>query len=187
MSADRSPFERLTTELSKLPGIGAKTAGRLAFFLLNHPKEEALALAKAIVDLKELVGNCSICWNITDVDPCAICTDGKRDRSTICVVETPSDLVVIENTGEYRGLYHVLMGSLSPLSGVGPEQLTIKALLKRLEEDGVQEVIIAQGDDGAFDFRPPKDGLEESAGVISITGSEDIGLLRVIAVLLKVY
>jgi len=143
MSADRSPFERLTTELSKLPGIGAKTAGRLAFFLLNHPKEEALALAKAIVDLKELVGNCSICWNITDVDPCAICTDGKRDRSTICVVETPSDLVVIENTGEYRGLYHVLMGSLSPLSGVGPEQLTIKALLKRLEEDGVQEVIIA--------------------------------------------
>ncbi|HUX08527.1 MAG TPA: recombination mediator RecR [Acidobacteriota bacterium] len=143
MSGQGSPIDRLVAELGKLPGIGAKTAARLAFFLLNHPKDDALALAQAIVDLKERVGHCSICWNITDVDPCHFCSDAKRDRGIICVVEQASDLVVIENTGEFRGLYHVLMGTLSPINGVGPEELTLKGLVRRLEGGEVGEVIIA--------------------------------------------
>jgi recombination protein RecR len=143
MSGKSSPIDRLVTELSKLPGIGNKTAARLAFFLLNHPKDEAIALAQAIIDLKEQVGHCRICSNITDIDPCYICRDQKRDRGIICVVEQASDLVVIENTGEFRGLYHVLMGTLSPISGVGPEELTIGSLVKRVEGGEVREVIIA--------------------------------------------
>ena len=143
MSGQGSPIDRLVAELSKLPGIGAKTAVRLAFFLLNHPKDDAMALAQAIVDLKEQVGHCSVCWNITDTDPCHICSDAKRDRSIICVIEQASDLVVIENTGDFRGLYHVLMGTLSPISAVGPEELTFKGLVKRLEGGEVNEVIVA--------------------------------------------
>ncbi len=143
MSGHGSPIDRLVAELSKLPGIGAKTAVRLAFFLLNHPKDDALALAQAIVDLKEQVGHCSVCWNITDTDPCHICSDAKRDRSIICVIEQASDLVVIENTGDFRGLYHVLMGTLSPINAVGPEELTLKGLVKRLEGGEVKEVIVA--------------------------------------------
>jgi recombination protein RecR len=140
MSGRSNPIDRLVAELGKLPGIGSKTAARLTFFLLNHPKDEALALARAIIDLKEQIGHCSVCWNITDVDPCHICSDAKRDRAVVCVVEQASDLVVVENTGEYRGLYHVLMGALSPISGVGPDDLTVKGLIKRLEGG---EVIIA--------------------------------------------
>ena len=143
MNGEGSPIDRLVAELGKLPGIGSKTAARLAFFMLSHPKEDALALAQAIVDLKQGVGHCSVCANITDVDPCRICSDAKRDRSIICVVEQPVDLAAIEATGEYRGLYHVLMGTLSPISGVGPEELTVKALLKRLEGEETQEVFIA--------------------------------------------
>ncbi len=143
MSGQGSPIDRLVAELSKLPGIGAKTAVRLAFFLLKHPKDDAMALAQAIVDLKEQVGHCSVCWNITDTDPCHICSDAKRDRSIICVIEQASDLVVIENTGDFRGLYHVLMGTLSPISAVGPEELTFKGLVKRLEGGEVKEVIVA--------------------------------------------
>ena len=143
MTGNGSPLDRLIGELSKLPGIGAKTAMRLAFFLLGRPAEEARALAGAIVDLKESLRHCSTCWNITDSDPCRICSDAKRDRSVVCVVEQPADLMAIENTGEYRGLYHILMGALSPITGVGPEELTTKDLLRRLEGDDVQEVIIA--------------------------------------------
>jgi recombination protein RecR len=143
MTTDANPLERLIAELSKLPGIGAKTAMRLAFFLLGRTTEEAHALARAIVDLKENLRHCSVCWNITDVDPCRICIDTKRDRSLICVVEQPADLVAIESTGEYRGLYHILLGALSPISGIGPEELTFKGLLKRLEGGEVREVIAA--------------------------------------------
>lgn len=143
MTGNGSPLDRLIAELSKLPGIGTKTAMRLAFFILGRPEDEARALAEAIINLKENLRHCSVCWNITDTDPCSICRDAKRDRSVICVVEQPADLIAIENTGEYRGLYHILMGVLSPISGIGPEELTIKDLLKRLEGNDVQELIIA--------------------------------------------
>lgn len=143
MPEDKNPLDRLISELSKLPGIGAKTAMRLAFFLLSHPEEDALGLAQAIVDVKEKMRHCETCWNISDAEECSICRDAKRDRSVICVVEQPADLLAIENTGEYRGLYHVLLGSLSPISGIGPEELKIKDLLRRLESAEVQEVIVA--------------------------------------------
>ncbi len=143
MTEEKSPLDRLINALSKLPGVGSKTATRLAFFLLNHPEEEAIELAQAIVDIKKKMRHCSVCWNIADSELCIICRDKKRDRSVICVVEQPADLIAIENTGEFRGLYHVLMGTLSPLSGVGPEDLTVKGLLKRLEDGEVKETIIA--------------------------------------------
>ncbi len=143
MAHDANPLERVVAELSKLPGIGAKTAARLAFFILNQPEEEAQALARAIVDLKEKVRHCGICWNITEAEPCAVCRDARRDRSTVCVVESPADLLAIEATGDYRGLYHVLMGVLSPLSGVGPDDLTVKGLVRRLEDGQIKEVIVA--------------------------------------------
>jgi recombination protein RecR len=139
------PLERLIEELGKLPGVGQKSASRLAFFLLKHPEEEALALAEAIVDLKRNVRHCSVCYNITTDDPCAICRDPRRERGTICVVEHPQDLLAIERTAEYRGLYHVLMGALSPINGIGPDDLTADRLLERIREEDseVTEVIIA--------------------------------------------
>jgi len=135
-------LEILIEELSQLPGIGRKTAQRLALYLLKQPREEVVKLAKALVQLKDKVKYCSSCYNITEVDPCAICSSPKRDRSIICVVEEPNDVIALEKTNEYKGLYHVLGGALSPLEGVGPEELKIKELLPRLAE-GVQEVILA--------------------------------------------
>ena len=137
------PLDNLIRELSKLPGVGPKSASRLAFFLLKHPTDEALALAQAIVELKRDVKHCSKCFNITMEDPCAICTDAKRDQTVVCVVEQPQELIAIENTGEYRGLYHVLMGALSPISGLGPEDLTVNELAARVKNSKIEEVIIA--------------------------------------------
>jgi recombination protein RecR len=137
------PIERLIEELKHLPGIGQKTAQRLAFFLLRATPEQALALADAIRDAKEKVRECSVCHNITDVDPCLYCTGATRNRKTICVVEEPHNIVAIEKTRQYNGLYHVLAGSLSPLQGRGPEQLKIKSLIERLKGGGVEEIIIA--------------------------------------------
>jgi recombination protein RecR len=134
--------ERLVSHLSQLPGIGRKTAQRLALHILRLPKADAESLAEAITDVKEKVRYCSVCCNITEADPCIICASPKRDRSMICVVEEPSDVLALEKTNEYKGLYHVLGGSLSPLDGVGPEELKIKELLARVS-DGVQEVILA--------------------------------------------
>jgi recombination protein RecR len=134
--------ERLVGHLSQLPGIGRKTAQRLALHILRLPKADAESLAEAITDVKEKVRYCSVCCNITEADPCVICASPKRDRSMICVVEEPSDVLALEKTNEYKGLYHVLGGSLSPLDGVGPEDLKIKELLARVS-DGVQEVILA--------------------------------------------
>jgi recombination protein RecR len=134
--------ERLVSHLSQLPGIGRKTAQRLALYILRLPKADAESLAEAIIDVKEKVRYCSVCCNITEADPCIICASPKRDRSMICVVEEPSDVLALEKTNEYKGLYHVLGGSLSPLDGVGPEELKIKELLARVS-DGVQEVILA--------------------------------------------
>lgn len=149
------PVLRLIQEFSKLPGIGEKTAERLAFHLLSRPKDEALLLARAIHDLKEHIKSCGSCYNITEQDPCGTCSDPKRDAATVCVVEQTRDLWAIERSGTYRGLYHVLHGRLSPLEGVGPENLTIPALVDRVSRKGIQEVILAtnpttEGDATAF-------------------------------------
>ncbi|HIE03673.1 MAG TPA: recombination protein RecR [Candidatus Latescibacteria bacterium] len=135
-------LERLISEFAKLPGIGRKTAQRLTFFLLKEDGERASSLAEAILALKERIRYCSVCFNITEEDPCPICRDPRRDHSTICVVEESGDLMVIERLGVYKGVYHVLGGVLSPLDGVGPEDLHIRELLERLKE-GVREVILA--------------------------------------------
>ena len=138
------PVARLIEELSRLPGIGPKTSARLVFHLLRVPAEQVYALADALRDLRAHTRFCSICFNITDADPCAICSDPGRDRSIICVVEEPLDVVAIERTREYRGLYHVLHGTLSPVEGIGPDELRIAELLPRLNADvPVREVIIA--------------------------------------------
>jgi recombination protein RecR len=137
-------LETLIERLSSLPTIGRKTAQRLALFLLKQPDDEVRSLAEAVYHLKERVRACSICANITEDDPCPICRDARRDRSIICVVEEPNDVLVIERTNEFKGLYHVLGGSLSPLDGIGPEELKIRELLNRLSaESGVKEIILA--------------------------------------------
>jgi len=136
-------IDRLIEEFSKLPGIGKKTAQRMAFYVLRIKKEEAKSLAQAITDVKERMKFCSACFNITEKDPCRICSDKKKDRSLICVVEESKDVIAIEKTGQYNGLYHVLGGVLSPLDNVGPEDLKIKELLNRLKQYKVKEVIIA--------------------------------------------
>ncbi|MBM7866296.1 recombination protein RecR [Heliobacterium gestii] len=137
------PVGRLIEELSKLPGVGPKTAQRLAFHLLHVPRSEAVALAKAIVEAHDKTLYCSVCTNLTDQDPCRICGDANRDRSVICVVEEPRDVVAVEKTREYRGHYHVLHGALSPIEGIGPEQLRISQLMARLADPELKEVIVA--------------------------------------------
>jgi recombination protein RecR len=135
--------ENLVAQLTRLPGIGSRTAQRLAFHILQTRKEEALALAEAIEDVKERVRFCRECGNLTEEELCAICTDARRDRTTICVVEQPVDVVSLERTAEYRGLYHVLGGALSPLDGVDPGDLRVDELLHRVQSDGVREVVLA--------------------------------------------
>ena len=135
--------ENLVAQLTRLPGVGQRTAQRLAFHLLQVPKPEALALAEAIADVKERVRFCDECGNLTEETVCAICLDERRDRTLICVVEQPADLVSLERTHEFRGLYHVLGGALSPLDGVEPEHLRIDELLRRVERNGVVEVVLA--------------------------------------------
>jgi len=138
-----APIERLIDELKRLPGIGQKTAQRLAFHLLRASPQDALALAEAIRTAKERIRTCSVCNNITDTDPCLYCSSATRSRKTICVVEEPHNILAVEKTRQYGGLYHVLGGALSPLSGVGPEQLKIKSLIERLKDGPVDEIIIA--------------------------------------------
>ena len=135
--------ENLVAQLSRLPGVGTRTAHRLAFHLLQRPKDEALALATAIEDVKDRVRFCNECGNLTEEDVCVICRDARRDHTMICVVEQPVDLISVERTSEFRGLYHVLGGALSPLDGVEPEHLRIDELLGRVERNGVQEVVLA--------------------------------------------
>jgi recombination protein RecR len=137
------PLVRLTGELQKLPGIGAKSAQRLAFHLLKQSREEADQLCDAIRDVKERIVHCSVCSNITDCDPCFYCTDPGRDRRLLCVVEDPHNVDAIEKTGDFRGAYHVLMGALSPLKGIGPDDLRIAGLLERVGGGEVAEVILA--------------------------------------------
>ena len=136
-------LSRLIERLQKLPGIGAKSAQRLAYHVLRTPREDADLLCAAIQDVKERVTYCTVCNNITDVDPCRFCADERRERHVICVVEEPQNVAAIEKTREFRGLYHVLMGVLSPLQGVGPDDLKIKGLLSRVADGGVAEVVLA--------------------------------------------
>jgi recombination protein RecR len=137
------PISRLIQELTKLPGIGEKTASRLAMHILRTSKEDAEALARAILEAKEKIRFCSQCFNLTDQDPCRICQDPKRNREILCVVSSPEDLVALEKSGGFRGLYHVLHGVLSPLEGVGPKDLRLDELLSRLKGGEIKEVILA--------------------------------------------
>jgi recombination protein RecR len=135
--------EKLIQEITKLPGIGRKTAQRLAFYIMGMPDEEAISIADAIVELKKKARFCRECFNITDEEICSICSDPARDKSRICVVEEPSNLIVIEKTKTFKGLYHVLLGALSPIDGITPEKLKINELINRVKKGGVKEVIIA--------------------------------------------
>ncbi|HEU0074262.1 MAG TPA: recombination mediator RecR [Dehalococcoidia bacterium] len=138
-----APVAKLIEELHRLPGVGPKGAQRLAYHLLRATKEEAAALAEAIIEVKDKITLCSLCQNTTDVEPCSICSDEGRDRSVICVVEEPMDILAIERTRGHKGLYHVLHGAISPMEGVGPEQLKVRELLERLRDGSVNEVIMA--------------------------------------------
>lgn len=139
------PLANLINELSKLPGIGAKSAARLAYHLLKRPAADAEALATAILEVKAKIVRCSVCNNLTDLNPCAICSDPRRDHTLLCVVEEAFNIPTIESTREFRGVYHVLLGALSPLKGIGPDEIDVAGLLKRLEEGRgeVSEVILA--------------------------------------------
>src|SRR5205823_14491633 len=137
------PLANLINELTKLPGIGGKSASRLAYYILKRPAAEAAALAGAIVEVKQKIFRCSNCNNMTDVDPCAICSDTRRDPSVICVVEEAFNSATIEQTRDFKGMFHVLLGALSPLKGVGPEDIDVAGLVARVRSGGVREVIIA--------------------------------------------
>jgi recombination protein RecR len=138
-----SAIDELVGELARLPGIGRKTALRLAFHLLKQPEDDSRRLARSIVDVREKVKPCGRCGNLSEQDPCGICTSSRRDLATVCVVEEASDIMAIERTGEYRGLYHVLGGRLSPLDGIGPSELNLRPLLDRVGAGGVVEVVLA--------------------------------------------
>lgn len=143
MKYDVLPLTRLIEQFERMPGIGKKSAQRLAFYVLDMPQEKAKQLAQTILEAHEKIHRCAVCQNLTDQPTCQICSDDKRDRSIICVVEGPKDVLAIERTQEYNGLYHVLHGLLSPMNGIGPDQLSIRELLSRLSDSGVREVIMA--------------------------------------------
>lgn len=138
-----APLSKLIEQFERLPGIGSKTAQRLAYFVLNMPKEQATEFSNAIIDAHEKIRYCDVCCNFSEGELCPVCRSATRDKSVICVVETPRDAIALENTHEYDGVYHVLHGAISPLNGIGPDQLYIKQLLSRLNNDTVKEVIMA--------------------------------------------
>jgi len=137
------PMGKLIGELSKLPGIGPKTARRLSFYILGQPKSDVKTLADALIEAREKTNYCSNCNHLTEGDTCTFCQSEERDRTSICVVESPRDVVAMEKTGEYNGLYHVLHGAISPMDGIGPDEIKIRSLIPRLEQDQVQEIIVA--------------------------------------------
>jgi recombination protein RecR len=174
------PVNRLITELAKLPGIGQRTAQRLAFHLLRVPEQEALGLADAIREVKERVGLCEICFNLADGPRCRICEDERRDPSVICVVEEPADVIPIERTHEYHGLYHVLGGALSPIDGIDPEDLKIAELVKRVDEGKTKEVVIATnptttGEATAFYIAEALRGLDAEVAVTRLASGLPVG------------
>ena len=136
------PVARLIEALQRLPGIGPKTAQRLTFFLLKRPAAEVRELSESLVAVKDRIVYCGTCFNVTDQDPCRLCSDPARDGRLLCVVEEPNDLMAMERTGEYRGRYHVLQGAISPIEGVGPDQLRVRELLARIDQEGIAEVIL---------------------------------------------
>src|SRR2546423_6010451 len=142
MSSYTQSIQNLMNELARLPGIGMRSAERIAFHLLKEKPEDAMKLAEAIRDVKTRIRHCSICFNLTETDPCGICSDPARDQSVVCIVEQPKDLLALESTGLYRGVYHVLLGRIAPLDDVHPNDLTIDGLMKRLASGGVREVIM---------------------------------------------
>jgi recombination protein RecR len=137
------PVARLIEALQRLPGIGPKTAQRLTFFLLKQPADQVAGLAESLTQLKALIVHCTVCFNVTEENPCRICGDPRRDARALCVVEEPNDLLAVERTGEFHGRYHVLLGALSPLDGIGPEDIKVRELLGRLEREPVDEIILA--------------------------------------------
>ena len=137
------PLANLINELTKLPGVGGKSASRLAYYILKRPLVEAEALASAILDVKAKIFRCSVCNNMTDIDPCAICNDPRRDASVICVVEEAYNIATIEQTHDFKGLFHVLLGALSPLRGIGPQDIDVAGLIARVQRGGMREIIIA--------------------------------------------
>ena len=139
--------KKLVEEFAKLPGVGPRTAERFAFHILNVSKEEAVKLAEAISEVKEKIRNCSVCHNLTDTDPCKICSDPGRDRAIVCVVEQPQDVAALEKTRRFRGVYHVLLGALSPLRGIGPDELKMSGLVDRVKKGKITEVVIATDSD----------------------------------------
>lgn len=163
MSDVAPPVAALVEELSKLPGVGVKTAQRLTFFILRSPTDQARRLAEAIMRVKESIIYCSRCYNITENDPCSICSNPGREQNVICVVEEPLDVLALEKTGVYKGMYHVLHGALSPLNGVGRKDIRIDELLKRLGTSAIQEVILATnpGFEGDYTAGVIKDGIRQ--------------------------
>jgi recombination protein RecR len=143
MVAVPDAVSRLVDEFSRLPGIGPKTASRLTYYLLRAPVEQVQALGNAVLQLRERIQFCSRCYNITELDPCPVCADVRREQHSICVVEEPLDVLAIERTGEYRGLYHVLHGAISPVEGIGPEDLRVRELVERVKREPITEVILA--------------------------------------------
>src|ERR1051325_6074084 len=142
MSSYTQSIQNLMSELARLPGIGMRSAERIAFHLLKQSPEEAMKLSEAIRDVKTRIRHCSVCFNLTEQDPCGICSDPSRDQGLVCIVEQPKDLLALESTGLYRGVYHVLLGRVSPLEGCGPEDLTIEPLMNRLASGAVREIIM---------------------------------------------
>src|SRR3954470_3203713 len=142
MSSYTQSIQNLMNQLASLPGIGMRSAERIAFHILKQKPEDAMQLAEAIRDVKTRIKHCSICYNLTESDPCEICSSPSRDQSVVCIVEQPKDLLALESTGLYRGVYHVLLGRIAPLEGMGPEDVTVEPLLKRLESGTVREIIM---------------------------------------------
>jgi recombination protein RecR len=165
------PLTRLLEALERLPGIGPRSAERIAFYLLRTSKEETRQLAQAIADVREQLRFCEVCFNLSEAPRCPVCQDGSRDASMLCVVEEPKDVLAIEKTGAYRGLYHVLLGAIAPLEGIGPELLKIDELLRRLAESSVQEVVIATDAD--------KDGETTAAYLSKLLRARGVRLTRI--------
>jgi len=163
-------LESLIGYFSKLPGLGRKSATRIVYYLLKSDENYLRNLAEALARLKESVGNCSVCGTYTEGDPCDICADSRRDRRTVCVVEQPQDVAVMEATGEYRGLYHVLQGAISPLDGIGPENLNIGRLIDRIQKEGIAELILATN--------PTVEGDTTALYLARLLESRDVKLTR---------
>ena len=170
MKAPRSLIN-LVERFQTLPGVGRKSAERLAFHILKSPRIEAVKLANALTELKDKISLCSVCNSLTEADPCSICSDPERDKSMVCVVEEPGDVYSIERIGEYNGVYHVLMGALAPLDGVGPDELKISELMKRVEEGGIKEVILASN--------PNVEGEATAMYVAKLLSSSDVVVTRI--------